>query len=58
MCYTRKDHSLEEEARKRRTEEEFRLHYEENAIPDQEKQDKTLAEKTTKKVKELIGVSR
>jgi hypothetical protein len=56
MCYTRKDHDLETEARRRRAEDEFRLNYEENAITDQEKRDKTLTEKATEKVKEVVGV--
>ena len=52
MCYTRRDYSLEEEARKLRMEEESRRRREEEAQHPKEKQEKPL----TEKVKEMVGV--
>ena len=50
MCYTRRDHSFEEEARKLRMEEESRRKREEEAK--RPKEEKPL----TEKVKEMVGV--
>ena len=52
MCYTRRDHGFEEEARKLRMEEESRRRREEEAQRPSEKQEKPL----TEKVKEMVGV--
>ena len=52
MCYTRRDHDFEEEARQLRMEEEPRRRREEEARHPKEKQEKPL----TEKVKELVGV--
>jgi hypothetical protein len=52
MCYTRRDYSFEEEARKLRMEEESRRRREEEAQRPKEKQEKPL----TAKVKEMVGV--
>ncbi len=52
MCYTRRDHGFEEEARKLRMEEESRRRREEEAQRPKEKQEKPL----TEKVKEMVGV--
>ena len=52
MCYTRRDHGFEEEARKLRMEEESRKRREEGAQHPKEKQEKPLSEK----VKEMVGV--
>jgi hypothetical protein len=53
MCYTRRDHTLEEEARKLRMEEEARSKKrEEEARRTKEKDGKPL----TEKVKEMVGV--
>jgi hypothetical protein len=50
MCYTRRDHNFEEEARKLRMEEESRRKREEEAK--RPKEEKPL----TEKVKEMVGV--
>ena len=51
MCYTRRDRSFEEEARKLRMVEESRRRREEEAQRPKEKQEKPL----TEKVKEMVG---
>ena len=51
MCYTRKDHGLEEEARKLRAEEDRRRKAESRTRPADGERDKTLAEKA----KEMVG---
>lgn len=51
MCYTRKDHGLEEEARKLRAEEDRRRKAESGTRPADGERDKTLAEKA----KEMVG---
>ena len=52
MCYTRRDQSFEEEARKLRMEEETRRRREEEARRNQENEAKPL----TEKVKEMVGI--
>lgn len=52
MCYTRRDRSFEEEARKLRMEEETRRRREEEARRNQENEAKPL----TEKVKEMVGI--
>jgi len=51
MCYTRKDHGLEEEARRLRAEEDRRRKAESETKPEDGERDKTLAEKA----KEMVG---
>ncbi len=51
MCYTRKDHGLEEEARRLRAEEDRRRKAESETRPADRERDKTL----TEKAKELVG---
>jgi len=51
MCYTRKDHGLEEEARRLRAEKDRRRKAGPESRPVDGERDKTLAEKA----KELVG---
>ncbi len=57
MCYTRKDWTREEEARRVRAEEMTRVPRREAAIPsDRHKQKEEEEKLLTEKVKEVVGV--